>query len=293
MRDYDFTFKSTNAALYAKPITVYVVEPDQIRRTTGLLHCAHGWAGNRFQYADLMKEFANRYDVICIATEFRQSGYDSDPVVGSGYDVPYDASFHQVIDCLNAVRQTLHLYPAIDRSRLMLFGGSQGGHITLLMAAFAPDTFACAVAACSVARMDDERVRWAGREFSADELAIRDAVFLSPRIRCPVALMHGTADDLVPDAHTREIESALRKAGTVEVRSKYYEGGGHGLEPVTDRQAATIELADDLLRGARHAGADDFAAARRVVIPCVSKQLVLDWSRDVSDVGVMTWEPKI
>lgn len=291
MRDYDFTFKSANAALYSKPITVYVVEPERITAGTGLMHCAHGWAGNRFQYADLMKEFADRYDVVCIATEFRQSGYDADPVTGAGYDVPYDASHFQVLDCLNAVRQTLRLYPAIDRSRLMLFGGSQGGHITLLMSVFAPDTFACAIAACSVARMDDERAQWAGREFSADELAIRDAVFLAPRVRCPVVLMHGTADPLVADAHTREIESALRAAGQVEVRSRYFEGGGHALEPVTDRKTATIEMADDLLRRSRHAGTDDFAAARKIVVPCVNKQLVLDWSKDISDVGVISWTP--
>jgi len=292
MSAFEFSFMSTNKGTYPKRITAYVVEPREMTASTGLLHCAHGWGGNRFQYTDLMAEFADRYNVLCVATEYRQSGYDFDGITGLGADVPYDASHYQVFDCLNTVREALRLYPAVDRSRLMAFGGSQGGHITMLMAIFAPQTFACAISGSGVARMDAERGEWAGREFSPDELAIRDVVRMASRVRCSVAMMHGTADATVPVSHTRELETALCQAGEVEVRARYYEGGGHALEPVTDRRTATIELADDWLHEARRTETDDFAARRKITIPCVAKSLVIDWSKGIHAPDLLRWKAK-
>ena len=290
MRAFDFSFMSTNTINYAKRITAYVVEPSRIVADTGLLHCAHGWGGNRFQYTELMQDFADRYNLLCLATEFRQSGYDFDSVTGRGADMPYDASHYQVIDCLNAIRETLHLFPGLDRQRMMAFGGSQGGHITMLMALFAPHTFACAISGSGIARMDGTYSQWAGHTFSADELACRNVIRMASQMRCPVALMHGTADAIVPDHHTRELEAALRAAGKVDVRAKYYAGAGHGLEPVTDRKTATIEIADDLLKEARRTAIDDFTAGTKIIIPCVSQKLVFDWSKDVAAPDLMRWE---
>lgn len=287
--EYDVTFDSANSEHYAKRITVYVVEPERIGADTGLLHFAHGWGGNRFQYRDMQREFAARYDLVCIATEYRQSGYDFDATVGQGATSPYDASHWQVLDCLNAVRTVLGLLPGLNRRRLLAFGGSQGGHITGLMTVFCPQTFALAIIGSGIAWLDAERQRWAGRDFSEDERAIRDVVRLAPRIQCPVVLMHGTADATVPWEHTRRLEEALRAAGQT-VRARYYEGGGHGLEPVTTRRDATVELADDLLRSARNPAVDDFTAGRRVVIPCATRRFVLDWSRPTRDWTLATWE---
>lgn len=290
MLEFDLTFLSTNTVHYAKRITAWVVAPDQLTPDTGLLHCCHGWSGNRFQYTDLMRDFANRYNLLCVATEFRQSGYDCDPVTGLGSCIPYDASHIQVIDCLNAVRETLRVFPNLNRQRLLAFGGSQGGHITMLMAIFAPQTFAVAISGSGIAWIDQVRIDWARHDFSEDELAIRDTVRLAPHIRCPVVLMHGTADDVVPDNHSRALEDALRKAGRVPLIAKYYEGGGHGLEPITNRKDATIELADDLLRNARLEDDDDFLAGRQVVIPAVTRQFVLDWSKPIAAHDVMRWK---
>jgi hypothetical protein len=97
---------------------------------------------------------------------------------------------------------------------------------------------------------------------------------------------------MVPDSHTRKLEAALLRAGAVEVRARYYDGGGHGLEPVTDRKAATIEIADDWLREARRTEPDDFAARREIVIPCVDRNLVIDWSKDVQAFDLMSWQAK-
>jgi predicted esterase len=287
--EYEFTFRSANSEHYAKRITVLVVCPETMDDEIGLMHFCHGWGNNRFQYAEMQREFAERYNVVGIATEFRQSGYDFDPTTGVGAYLPYDHSHMQVIDCLNAVRVTLEMYPNLNKDRILLYGGSQGAHISPLMTVFAPDTFALLIAACGISQVDALRQRWAGRHFSADELAIRDLLRLARRIQCPVVLTHGTADETVSWENTTRFEEALRTAGK-EVRAKYIEGGGHSLEPVTTRRDVVVDLADDWLGAARRPGPTDFGRQAKVAIPCETRQFVIDWSKPVHDWTLVAWE---
>ncbi|MFA7160802.1 MAG: prolyl oligopeptidase family serine peptidase [Kiritimatiellia bacterium] len=288
MNELELAFQSANTKSYSKKIFVYVVQPSKMTRRTGLMHFAHGWGGNRYQYREMQRDFSDRYNLVCISTEFRQSGFYFDPVTGTGADLPYDASHYQVLDCLNAVRKTLSIYPALNRRRLISFGGSQGGHIAMLMGIFAPNTFACIVAACSLTRIDESISAWTGRDFSADELAVRDVVRMAGLVKCPVALMHGTADRTVPDIHTRMLEKALRESGKT-VRSKYVKGGGHALEPVTDRKTTTIRLAGDWLASLASRGKNDFDLKTKVEIPCATKKCVLDWSKPHEDASLLSW----
>ena len=287
--EYDITFESCNSVSYAKRITAYVVRPDTMNDQTGLMHFAHGWGGSRFQYRDMQREFADRYNLVCVATEYRQSGYDFDATTGLGSYVPYDFSHMQVIDCLNAVRTVLAQTPGLNKRRVIAFGGSQGGHISPLMTVFAPHTFALLIAASGISHVDAQRMEWAGRHLSPDEQAIRDLLRLAPRIQCPVVLMHGTADDAVPCDHTRRFEHVLRDAGKT-VRAKYYDGGGHGLEPVSTRRDATVELADDWLRSADNDTPIDFDQPTQVAIPCETKRFVIDWSKPTREYTLCAWE---
>jgi dienelactone hydrolase len=289
MKTYDITFKSCNSEVYPKPITAYVVEPTQMDENTGLMHFAHGWAGNRFGYKEMQEEFADRYNLVGVGTEYRMSGFDFDPVVGRGATLPYDVSNMQVIDCLNALRTVLGLYPDLNKKRIFDFGGSQGGHVAMLMSVFAPDTFALVISACGISQLDEYWAGRAGRSFDDDELAIRNTVQLAPRVKCPVVLMHGTADEAVEDDHTRVLEKALLDAGQTVV-SRYYEGGNHQLGPVTNRRDATVELADNLLRESVNDKAIDFSAETEIRIPCVHKQFVIDWSKPVDAEDLVQWE---
>jgi len=288
MNEYEVTCQSANTLNYSKKIFIYIVEPSIINDQTGIMHYAHGWGGNRYQYRDVQKEFADRYNLICIATEYRQSGYYFDPVTGTGADVPYDASHYQVIDCLNAVRKAISLYPSINRRRLISFGGSQGGHVAMLMSIFCPHTFAFVVSGSGISHADPKITGWAGRDFSADELAIRDVIRMAGRVQCPVALMHGTADTVVAVDHTRLLEKALRENGKT-VRVKYVEGGGHALEPVTDRKTVTVELADDWLKSLVNQQANDFDSQSKIEIPCVTRKVVIDWSKPPADSALISW----
>ena len=288
MPESEFTFLSPNSEPYPKSITAFVVAPEETGPDTGLIHFAHGWGGNRFQYREMMHDFAARYDLVCVGTEYRQSGYDFDPERGLGAYRPYDASHYQVVDCLLTVREALARFP-VNPTRLFAFGGSQGGHIALLMAELSPRTFGLTIAGSALTYIDPARMEWTGRLMSPDELAIRDAVRMAPRIDCPVVLMHGTADLTVPDRHTRVMEAALKRAGK-EVVCRYIEGGGHGLEPVTTRHVVTREMADTYLRTVRTDGTTVFSRRERVEIPCVSRTCIIDWSREGRDPELMSWE---
>ncbi len=292
MNEYEIVFQSANSIHYPKRITALIVAPRRIDEQTGIMHFAHGWGGNRFAYQKAQREFAELYNLICVATEYRQSGYEADPVVGRGVVWPYDASHYQVLDCINAVRRTLELYPGVNRRRLIAFGGSQGGHIAMLMAIFCPSTFAFVISASMLAYVDEERRRgWVGRDFSDDELAVRDVIRMAARVRCPVALIHGTADEVVSDTHTRLLEKALREQGR-EVRVRYVEGGEHSLGPGADRTTVAAELAGDWLRTLVNPKATDFELESRIEIPCVRKTCVLDWSKPPADSALVSWIEK-
>ena len=278
MKEYEITFKSCNSANYPKRITAYIVEPGKIDKNTGMMHFAHGWGGNRYQYQEMQREFANRYNLICVATEYRQSGYDFDAITGRGACLPYDFSHLQVIDCLNTLRKTLEIYPRVNKKRIISFGGSQGGHISMLMAIFAPNTFCLAISGSAISHIDSKWRLRAGRNFSEDELAVRNVVKMASLIQCPVVLMHGTRDENVSENHTHLLEEALLSAKK-RVRVKYYKGAGHMLEPVTNRQKATIELANDLLKNALNNKRIDFKAKSKIVIHCPTKNFVIDWSK--------------
>ncbi len=290
MRRYEVTFESVNTEHYVKPITALVVEPPQIGPRSGAMLFTHGWGGNRFAYEAMMHFVAQECDLVGISVEFRQSGYDFDPITGIGWDVPYDASFYQVFDVLNGLRTVLTLRPAINRHRLFHYGGSQGGHIALLSAILAPQTFAFVYAACAVTHIDERRMRSTAREFAPHELIVRDVIALANHIRCPVYMEHGTADEIVPhETHAVPLERRLRGAGTL-AGVRYHEGGGHSLAPVTTRLDTFKAVAPHFLTRLTNEATDDFLAGRTVEIPCGSKKLVIEWSRPTGDVGLFRWE---
>ena len=289
MRSYEVIFDSVNSESYAKPITVLVVEPDRRTPDTGALICTHGWGGNRRDYRETMEYAADAHNLVCLSAEFRGSGYDFNPVTGRGAGRPYDASFYQVFDVLNALRFILELIPGLQRQRLYHYGGSQGGFIALLSAIFAPRTFASIYATSSITSFDATHVEWAGRTFTPHELSVRNVVEHAHLIGCPVYLEHGTADSIVPWEHTRRLEERLRSLGK-SVRARYHEGGEHSLQPVTTRLQTFRETAPEMIGGHRNREQDDFAAGGTVKIPCGDRKLVIDWSKPRESVELFRWE---
>lgn len=289
MIKYEFVFDSVNTGIYPKPVTVFSLIPDKIDSNTGIMLFTHGWGCNRYQHRDKMEYACEKFNLICLSTEYRQSGYDFDSVRGVGASAPYDTSFYQVFDVLNTLRTSLSIYPMVNRNRIYHYGGSQGGHIALLSGIFAPNTFAFIYATSPMTHVDAKKYAIAGREFYPWEMRIRDVTANADKIKCPVFLEHGTADDNVPyETHTKALETQLRKLGKT-VTARYFENGGHSLEPVANRLDTFKEISENILSMSR-GYPDDFILGSKITIPCGEKALHIDWSKPASDASLFRWE---
>ena len=179
--------------------------------------------------------------------------------------------------------------PGINRTRLFNYGGSQGGCIALLCSIFAPDTFAFTYASSAITYFDTTRIKWCGREFADHEISIRSALEHTELIKCPIFLEHGTADETVPHEHTQKIEKKLKLLNK-QVTVKYYEGGGHGLEPTITKIEAFKEMATDPMNNLTCNTEDDFMAGRTIEIPCGEKTLIIDWSQPPDNIKLFHWK---
>ena len=292
MKSFEICIDSVNNEYYAKKITSLVMTPDCVSENTSFLLFSHGWGGNRFQHRDKMEQICESYNRIAVCVEYRQSGYDFDSTTGAGSYLPYDASFLQVFDVLNSLRQVYELYPQCDRSRTVHYGGSQGGSLALLSAIFAPRTFAAIYASSPVVRLTEEIQTWAGRTFDPYELNVRDVLCHAEMIRCPVWLEHGTNDTTVPHfQHTMLLEKRLQELGKKH-NVVYYEGGDHSLQPTITKINAFNRLIGDVLAADALSEADDFTAKRTVTVPCGDRTLQIDWGKDAASMELFRWLPK-
>ena len=291
MKKYEISFPSSNSETYPKMITALIISPDKINPDTGAMLFTHGWGGSRFQHQDKMEYTTELFNLVCISVEYRQSGYDFDPVKGAGAYLPYDASFYQVTDVLNGLREVLALHPELDRSRLFHYGGSQGGHIALLSSIFAPDTFAFVYTSSALVKLTDDIQPWAGRAFADFELSVRNVVEHAAMIQCPLFMEHGTADVTVPHCHAEELERKLRKLGGT-LKIKYYDGGDHSLEPAITKLEAFKAMAPEPMRQLKNPRPDNFMTGGKIKIDCGSKILTVDWSLESSSPEILKWESR-
>ena len=293
MKQFEFQFDSIGCMdNTVKRITVLALAPDKLDGNTGAMLFCHGWGPNRFQLLEQMQATVDKYNLFCIAPEYRMSGYDYDPVGGSGWYRPYDFSFYQTFDSLLALRFTLGLHPELNRRRIFAYGGSQGGHMVLLCGVYAPSTFAAiySSSALTCVSEDNWHVVSYGRDFSDSEKKVRSIPYLIDRFDTPLFMEHGTADDNVNHAlHTAVVERMMKERGK-PCEVVYYEGGGHALTPAITKIDAYNAMAQKFLGTYENSRTDDFAAGSRICIPCGERTLKIDWSRDVRDPELMVWK---
>ncbi len=118
----------------------------------------------------------------------------------------------QAVDDLNAFLDALMVDEDVLPEQVVLFGFSQGTMMALHVAPRREDEMAGIVA-------------FSGRLLSPETLS--DEV----RVRPPVLLVHGDADDVVPPQSLPQAAEALQEAGWQDVYAHIMKGTGHGIAP--------------------------------------------------------------
>ena len=193
------------------------------------------------EYADYIRAFA-RAGYVVVKPDFR--GY------GGSWGAPQSAYYSPVdnADLLN-LAASLSAYRPVDAARIGLFGHSLGGHVVLNAVTIAPQRFRAAVIASSgVGNIADMYANWrppseGGNPEAADEKMRLAEQFGDPahnprfwaqvspityarQITTPLLLTHGTADRVIPQRFTMQLEEALEAAGhlpSMDIRP----GAGH------------------------------------------------------------------
>lgn len=125
-----------------------------------------------------------------------------------------------------------------DAKRICIGGGSYGGYAALMGVAKEPELYRCAVGYVGVYDLammysnGDIPQRYSGKNYltmalGKDGLAETSPVNLADRIKVPVLLAAGGADEIAPVEHTEAMERALKAAG-VPVETLIYRDEGHG-----------------------------------------------------------------
>jgi len=142
------------------------------------------------------------------------------PGKGSSYEreVAGDLADPVLKDQCQVASMLSQLEPRADMSRVAIRGWSFGGYLAALAVLREPDVFHCAVAGAPVTdwRLYDTHYteRYLGDpEKESDNFDRTNLIRDAHRLRRPLLLIHGLADDNVVAAHTLQLSSALLSAG--------------------------------------------------------------------------------
>ena len=134
----------------------------------------------------------------------------------------------------------------VDGQRVGITGRSWGGYMTLMAVTHHPDLFRCAVAHAAIHDWPVQQVhedvrhysRWLfdGWAYENQELyANRSPVTRADRVKVPLLITHGKADENVPFMQVEAFVSKARSAG-VKLETRFYEDEGHSPRRPENRQ---------------------------------------------------------
>ena len=132
--------------------------------------------------------------------------------------IQYDQATPNLEDQADGLASVAAVRPYLDTSRVAIRGWSHGGYLAALAVLRRPDVFHAAVAGAPVT---DERLydthyteRYLGHpDEHPDAYEHNSLIADAPKLRRPLMLIHGLADDNVIVAHTLRLSSALLSAG--------------------------------------------------------------------------------
>ena len=168
----------------------------------------------------------------------------------SGYGRAYRQSLYghcgiyDVADCVGAARH-LAAAGAVDARRLAIRGGSAGGYITLCALVFYDDFgagasyFGIADAEALARDMHKFESRYIARLFGGDSEVMRERspIRFTERLSCPVILLQGLDDAIVPPAQAQAMAAVL-DAKEIPYCYLGFEGEQHGFRRAENLQRA-------------------------------------------------------
>jgi predicted esterase len=149
-------------------------------------------------------------------------------------------AMQDVIDAINFVSAS---YP-IDSSNIFLFGGSGGGHMALMLAAYAPEIWRGVSAWCPITDLREwHRYYGKSSNYSVhleaccggapgdnaavdNEYAVRSPIsYLEQLMKAKLYIHHGRGDHSVPYSHTLTLALKLEEMGHQELFFEIFDGG--------------------------------------------------------------------
>jgi dipeptidyl aminopeptidase/acylaminoacyl peptidase len=129
---------------------------------------------------------------------------------------------------INALFDWIATRPDLDASKVMVTGGSYGGHMTLAVATYYPDRISCAVDVVGISnlatflehtesyRRDLRRAEYGDERDSTTRAFMERTAPLNnaSKITKPLFVVAGANDPRVPRSESEQIVTAVRKSGT-------------------------------------------------------------------------------
>jgi len=142
------------------------------------------------------------------------------PGRGPAWDraIQYEQASTNLEDQVDALHAVAASHPYLDLSRVAIRGWSHGGYLAAAAVLRRPDVFHAAVAGAPVTdkRLYDTHYteRYLGHPDEHPDVYARNSLIAdAPKLRRPLMLVHGFADDNVLVAHTLRLSAALLAAG--------------------------------------------------------------------------------
>ncbi len=194
-------------------LSVFIALPKSDLRPFPSVQIHHAGGGYEPVYEEMAEELAHQ-GIIGVTMIHR--GYP-----GSEGQMEYGKG--EIIDIGNLAKEMLSK-DYIDPEQMFIMGYSRGAHNALLAVEKYDYFKAAALWSTPVDMFDHVEVNpWIAHMFGGsseevpEEYRIRSSIYFVEQINCPLLLIHGEMDDVVPVRHTLQLAQALDKY------NKYYE----------------------------------------------------------------------
>ena len=151
---FQFQAQSIPGCEACRMVEVHIESPAAgINDNTGLMLVSHNWGGTWEMCWEWCRVLANKFNLICIDTNYYQSGWKAG-------DPAYDHGLYQAMDCLRALYEVIECLDKqavnFNRRRIYAAGASGGGNVSQMVNKFAPHTFGCIIDLCGMPGLTDE-----------------------------------------------------------------------------------------------------------------------------------------